>query len=83
MAGVNGPSPEPEPGSAADIGDIRADIERTRGELGDTVEALSAKLDVADRARAAAKPSLAVVASIAGVTVVTLIWWRRRSHRRR
>ncbi len=82
MAEADGRTPDPEPGAAADIGDIQADIERTRGELGDTVEALSAKLDVADRARAAAKPSLAVVASIAGVTVVTLIWWRRRTHRR-
>ncbi len=83
MAGVNGSNSEPEPGSDAEIGDIQADIERTRGELGDTVEALSGKLDVADRARAAAKPSLAVVASVAGVTVVTLIWWRRRSNQRR
>jgi hypothetical protein len=36
--------PEPSPGASAD--DIQADIEATRGELGETVEALSAKLDV-------------------------------------
>ena len=70
--------PEPEPGPTADISDIQADNERTRGELGGTVEALTGKLDVADRARAAAKPSLAVVASVAGVTVVAVIWWRKR-----
>jgi hypothetical protein len=34
-----------EPGRDADIRDIQADIERTRGELGQTVEALSANLD--------------------------------------
>lgn len=83
MAAVERPNPESKPGAAAEISDIQADIERTRGELGDTVETLSGKLDVADRARAAAKPSLAVVASIAGVTVVGLIWWRKRSGRRR
>jgi hypothetical protein len=74
--------PSPEPGSDAGIADIQSDIERTRGELGDTVEALSGKFDVTGRARAAAKPSLVVVASVAGVTVVGLIWWRRRSRHR-
>jgi Protein of unknown function (DUF3618) len=36
--------PEPAPDASAD--DIQADIEATRGELGETVEALTAKLDV-------------------------------------
>jgi MYXO-CTERM domain-containing protein len=36
--------PEPPPGASAE--DIGADIEATRTELGQTVEALSAKLDV-------------------------------------
>jgi hypothetical protein len=42
--------------------------------------ALSAKVD---RSKAAAKPSLTVVASVAGATVVVIFWWRRRSGRRR
>jgi Protein of unknown function (DUF3618) len=41
----------PEPGPDAGIEDIQADIERTRRELGDTVGALSAKLDVKERAK--------------------------------
>lgn len=73
----------PEPGPDAGISEIQSDIEHTRSELGDTVGALSDKFDVADRARAAAKPSLVVVASIAGASVVGTIWWRRRSRRRR
>jgi hypothetical protein len=76
-----------EPGRDADIREIQADIERTRGELGKTVDALSANLDakkeMVDRSRAAAKPSLAVVASVAGATVVGIFWWRRRSRHRR
>jgi hypothetical protein len=44
-------STPPEPGPDAGIDDIQADIERTRKELGDTVGALSAKLDVKERAK--------------------------------
>jgi ElaB/YqjD/DUF883 family membrane-anchored ribosome-binding protein len=36
--------------AAKDLDEIRTDIERTRGDLGDTVEALSAKTDVEARA---------------------------------
>ncbi len=43
--------PPPEPGPAAGIDDIQADIERTRQELGETVEALSAKADIKARAQ--------------------------------
>jgi uncharacterized protein DUF3618 len=75
-----------EPGRDADIADLQADIERTRGQLGKTVDALSANLDAkkvaVDRSRAAAKPSLTVVASVAGATMVGIFWWRRRSGRR-
>ncbi|MEN3319884.1 MAG: hypothetical protein V7643_3285 [Mycobacterium sp.] len=47
-----GPDPmPPEPGPDAAVGDIQADIERTRKELGDTVGALSAKLDVKERTK--------------------------------
>jgi ABC-type hemin transport system substrate-binding protein len=41
----------PEPGPDAGVDDIQADIERTRKELGETVEALSDKLDVKQRAK--------------------------------
>ncbi len=38
-----------EPGPDADIDDLQADIEKTRHELGQTVEALAAKADVKGR----------------------------------
>ena len=41
----------PEPGSDAGIDDIQADIEHTREELGETIEALSAKADVKGRVK--------------------------------
>lgn len=44
-------STPPEPGPDAGIDDIQADIERTRKDLGETVGALSAKLDVKERAK--------------------------------
>jgi Protein of unknown function (DUF3618) len=44
-------STSPEPGPDAGLDDIQADIERTRKELGETVGALSAKLDVKERAK--------------------------------
>jgi MYXO-CTERM domain-containing protein len=48
---MTAPDPRPEPGPNADKDDIQADIEQTRAELGETVEALSAKLDVKERAK--------------------------------
>ena len=44
-------SGKPEPGPDAGVEDIQADIEATRTELGQTVEALSAKLDVKQQAK--------------------------------
>jgi cobalamin biosynthesis Mg chelatase CobN len=41
----------PEPGPDAGVEDIQADIERTRTQLGETVGALSAKLDVKERTK--------------------------------
>jgi hypothetical protein len=41
--------PEPDPDASVD--DIQADIEATRSELGETVGALSAKLDVKHQAQ--------------------------------
>lgn len=48
---MTGPRPRPEPGPDAGIDDIQTDIEHTRKELGQTVEALSAKLDVKERTK--------------------------------
>jgi ElaB/YqjD/DUF883 family membrane-anchored ribosome-binding protein len=66
---------------------IRADIDRTREQLGDTVEALAEKTDVKAQAQAAAqkvqarakqdpKP-LAIGAAV--VLILFLLWMRRRS----
>src|SRR5688572_14990463 len=44
-------TPPPAETTDADLGEIRADIVRTRAELGDSVEALAAKADVKTRAR--------------------------------
>jgi Protein of unknown function (DUF3618) len=41
----------PEPGPDADIDEIQTDIAQTRKELGETVEALSAKMDVKQRTK--------------------------------
>ena len=41
----------PEPGPDASVDDIHADIEATRDELGQTVAALTAKLDVGAQAQ--------------------------------
>lgn len=41
----------PEPGPDAGVADLEADIETTRKELGQTVQALSDKLDVKQRVR--------------------------------
>jgi MYXO-CTERM domain-containing protein len=40
-----------EPGAGASADDIKADIEATRHELGETVEALTARLDVKQQAK--------------------------------
>jgi hypothetical protein len=49
MTGPN--TARPEPGPDAGIDDIQADIEHTRKELGQTVQALGAKLDVKERSK--------------------------------
>src|SRR5688572_10147950 len=49
---MTGPEPvRPEPGPDAGVDDLQADIAQTRQELGETVEALTAKLDVKERTR--------------------------------
>ena len=64
---------------------IREDIERTREELAETVDALHAKLDVKTRVRDAAttdsgkpRPALLAGAAVAVLAVAGLVWWRRR-----
>jgi hypothetical protein len=51
----------PEPGPDAGIDEIQTDIEQTRSELGDTVEALTAKLDVKQRTKDKAAETKAAV----------------------
>jgi len=61
---------------------IRAEIEATRQELGDTVEALAAKADVKAHAREridrtkAALPSPPIVIGAVAVVVVGFVAWR-------
>jgi hypothetical protein len=43
--------PRPEPGPDAGIDDLRTDIDQTPKELGETVEALTAKMDVKERTK--------------------------------
>lgn len=43
--------PRPEPGPDANIDDLQTDIEQTRKDLGETVEALTAKMDVKQRTK--------------------------------
>ncbi|MCV7199528.1 DUF3618 domain-containing protein [Mycobacterium angelicum] len=85
MTGAERTPPPAEPGPDASIDDIQADIRHTRDQLGATVEALSEKVsdkvDVVEKARVkarAAAPSLAIAASLAAVSVIALVWWRRR-----
>jgi hypothetical protein len=61
---------------------IRAEIEATREELGDTVEALAAKADVKAHARErierakASLPSPPIMIGVVGVLVAGFVAWR-------
>jgi hypothetical protein len=82
---TNGTSPD-------DPEAIRADIERTRENLAETVDALHAKLDVRTRAKnkvvqvkesattPAGKPRPEVIGAGAAAVllIAVLVWWRRR-----
>jgi hypothetical protein len=64
--------------------DLESDIERTREHLGETVDALTAKLDVKSRAQDAIHEAdtrkIGAGVAIAAVVVVgALLLWRRRS----
>lgn len=78
--------------STSDPDAIRADIERTRENLAETVDALHAKLDVKGQAAAkvahvkdqvttdTGKPRPEIVAgALVAALLVGLIWWRRAS----
>lgn len=94
---TNGVSAQPHPTTSTpttskDPDAIRADIERTREELAETVDALHAKLDVKTQAKArlarakdqattdTGKPRPELVSGAAGAVLVLagLIWWRKR-----
>ena len=83
--------PDPQPGPDAGIEELQADIERTRGELGDTVAALSDKMDVKTRTQnrihevadnAKAEPAVPVAAVPAAAAAVGLLVWLRRRRSR-
>ncbi len=73
----------------SDIDDLQADIEQTRERLGETVDALSEKLDVkahvkssADHAKDKAVDTvssnwIAIAAVVTVATVVAIIWKKR------
>lgn len=73
--------------------DIQADIEQTRQELGDTAQALAAKLDVpaqarqkveetkkrvAEKTEPVQRNAVPIAAAVAVVVIGLLIWRRRR-----
>ena len=90
----NGVAPHPTttmPTTSNDPDAIREDIERTREELAETVDALHAKLDVKTQAKECVarvkdqattdtgKPRPEVVAGVVGAVLLIagLVWWRK------
>ncbi|HEY7051068.1 MAG TPA: DUF3618 domain-containing protein [Mycobacterium sp.] len=75
----------PELPADAGIDDIRADIEQTRHQLGQTVESLTEKMNVKQQARYKAAelrektpPAVPIGVLVAVAAVVGLVIWRRR-----
>ena len=73
----------------SDIEDLEADIEQTRARLGETVDALSDKLDVKahvkssadhakDRAVDTVSSNWVAIAAVATVAVLVTIVWKKR-----
>jgi len=90
----NGVAPHPtttKPTASNDPDAIREDIERTREELAETVDALHAKLDVKTQAKErvarikdqatteTGRPRPEVVAGVVGAVLLVagLVWWRK------
>lgn len=73
-------STRPELPPDAGVQDIQSDIERTRQELGETVNALAAKTDVAGRVKGkfSDNPPVGALIAAVGIAVIGLLWWRRR-----
>jgi Protein of unknown function (DUF3618) len=90
-SGSNGSTSSSTQGSN-DPDAIREEIERTRDDLAETVDALHAKLDVKSQARAkmdqvksqattaSGKPRPELIAGAAGVVLLIagLMWWRKQ-----
>ncbi|WP_298323550.1 DUF3618 domain-containing protein [Haloactinopolyspora sp.] len=79
--------PAVEPPDGAGVDELAAHIEQTRHELGETVEALSRKLDVREQTQrtvaaardAATRPvTLAVAGAVLVAAVAGIIVWRYR-----
>ena len=69
------------PGAGPTDDDLRQDVELTREELAETVEALAHKADVGARVRAMAlRPTVAggAAGTVLVVLVLVVLWWRRR-----
>lgn len=69
---------DPKPTKA----EIEQDIERTRERLGDTVDELTARLDVKTRVTGAVRSNPALYGGVAAAVVagvVALVVWRNRS----
>ena len=91
MSSTEHRQPHSDSPPASDPDAIRADIERTRADLAQTVDALHAKLDVKGQAATkvahvkeqattdSGKPRPEIVAGAVGVVLLIagLIWWRR------
>ena len=88
----------PEVSGPTDVDDLKAEIEATRRQLGETVDELSSRLDVPARAKESAarakdtavetyreNPPLAVggALALAGLVVALVVWRRKRATRRR
>ena len=90
----NGVAPHPtttQPTTSKDPDAIREDIERTREELAETVDALHAKLDVKTQAKARVarvkeqvttdtgelRPEVVAGVVAAILLVAGLVWWRK------
>lgn len=75
-------SDTPPHGTDADAAELQADVERTRAQLGSTVEALTEKLDVTALARKKVedvpRPVVVGAGALALGLVVLLIWRARR-----